>query len=269
MQAQHPQPHSGDDFRTGGILIRDLTVRYQSGQAILEQLSIDIEAGEILGLVGASGCGKSTLLRALAGLLSPAAGQIEIDHRPRTPEPQGDALAYVFQDPTLLPWRNVIENVRLPLELRGARQVATEENRAIAEALRAVGLEESAWSKFPRQLSGGMRMLTSIARALVTDPDILLLDEPFAALDDLLRTRMNELILQIWQQRPRTILFVTHNIAEAVYMSHRVAVFGNRRIARLIDNQLPWPRTAQQRVTHEFAEQYGLISSTLGEVTQV
>ncbi len=250
----------------GGISIHDLTVRYQNGFPILEQLSLEIAPREVLALVGASGCGKSTFLRTLAGLIAPSVGHVRLSQETGEQNPLRHNLSYVFQDATLLPWRTVFDNVRLPLELKRQRQSGAEESEAVAAALHAVGLEEASWRKFPRQLSGGMRMRNSIARALVTNPDVLLLDEPFAALDDLLRTRMNELILKLWHERPRTILFVTHNIAEAITMSHRVAVFGGRRIARIIDNPLAWPRTAKQRTTLEFAEQYGAVSQTLSEV---
>lgn len=257
--------------RASGISIRNLTVRYEQAEPTLRNLNLDILPGEVLGLVGASGCGKSTLLRAIAGLTQPTTGDIDVQHRASGNRASGTGhatsnLAYVFQDATLLPWRTVAENVRLPLELQRLREPASVERDAVTEALRAVGLESRHWSKYPRALSGGMRMRTSIARALVTDPDVLLLDEPFAALDDLLRTRLNELILQLWHQRPRTIVFVTHNIAEAVIMSHRVAVVGGHRVARIMDNTVPWPRGTEQRGSVGFARQYSAISKALGEV---
>lgn len=229
---------------------------------ILRELDLQIAPGEILALVGASGCGKSTLLRAIAGLVPPSAGSIQFSAGAT------GKMSYVFQDATLLPWRTVIENVRLPLELRRSHPdisagSAEHQTSQISEVLHSVGLEPSAWHRYPRELSGGMRMRASIARALVTNPEILLLDEPFAALDDLLRIRLNELLLELWHARPRTVLFVTHNIAEAVYMSHRIAVFGRGRIATLIENQLDWPRAAEQRTELKFAEQYGAVSHAL------
>lgn len=266
MQANAILSNARPPGSAGGISIRDLTVQYQGGQPILEKVNLEIAPREILALVGASGCGKSTFLRSLAGLIAPTTGVIQLSRPTHGIDEPRQNLSYVFQDPTLLPWRSVFDNVRLPLELNSERTSGGDESKVVAAALHAVGLEEASWRKFPRQLSGGMRMRNSIARALVTAPDVLLLDEPFAALDDLLRTRMNELILQLWHERPRTILFVTHNIAEAITMSHRVAVFGGKRIARIIDNPLPWPRTAEQRTTREFAEQYGIVSKTLSEV---
>ncbi len=250
-----------------GISINSLCVQYGAGASILESLSLEIRAGEIVALVGASGCGKSTLLKSIARLIEPVSGSISFN-RPTPLRRNGD-LSYVFQDPTLLPWRTVEENVKLPIELgsnreRGMDRAADSQwAQRIAETLSSVGLERHTFRRFPRELSGGMKMRASIARALVTDPTILLLDEPFAALDDLLRTRMNELVLELWEQKRRTIVFVTHNIAEAAYLSHRVAVLGGGRVASLLDNPLPWPRSAKFRTTTEFAEFYGKISGSL------
>jgi NitT/TauT family transport system ATP-binding protein len=255
LQTENGQ-HTSDSNATG-IRIKNLCVRYGS-QRILDCLDLDVTPGEIVALLGASGCGKSTLLRAIAKLLPIETGAIEFSKPNRR---TGD-LAFVFQDATLLPWRTVEENVRLPLELGSAGRKA--DTSAISEALAAVGLPPADFRKFPRELSGGMRMRTSIARALVTNPSVMLLDEPFAALDDILRTRLNELLLDLWQQRQRTILFVTHNIAEAVYLSHRVAVFGKGRIANYVDNPIAWPRVFQQRNTSEFVSFYAHLSQLLG-----
>jgi NitT/TauT family transport system ATP-binding protein len=229
----------------------------------LKDLSLEIAPGEVVALVGASGCGKSTLLRAIASLVPLSQGTIEFDQHTTLRRP-GD-LAYVFQEATLLPWRTVDENIGLPLEL-GSDIASEEMQAAITAARQAVRLDATAGDKFPHELSGGMRMRTSIARALVTDPSVLLLDEPFAALDDILRTRLNDLLLELWNSRPRTILFVTHNIAEAVYLSHRIAVLGGGRVAQWIENPLSWPRTSAQRATLEFATLYGGVSQALAEV---
>lgn len=240
------------------ISIRDVTVRLGE-QVVLDGLSLEVASGEIGALLGASGCGKSTLLRAIASLIPTSGGEIKFSKPNRR---TGD-LSFVFQDATLLPWRTVEENVYLPLELANRGRDSSRE--AVASALAAVGLKERDFSKFPRQLSGGMRMRTSIARALVTDPSILLLDEPFAALDDILRNRLNELLLELWQERQRTILFVTHNIAEAIYLSHRIAIFGNGKIADIVSNPLPWPRCAVQRSSAEFAGFFGKVSQALAD----
>ncbi len=253
------------------IRVDDLTVAYQPDTPVLDQVSLEIEAGEIVALVGASGCGKSTLLRAIAGLLQPHRGQVHFE--PALARLSGD-LSYVFQAPTLLPWRTVDENIGLPLEMncrqgKQPRELAHTPSRseAVAIARQSVGLEDDSATMFPRELSGGMQMRTSIARALVTDPSVLLLDEPFAALDDILRTKLNELLLQLWSSRPRTILFVTHNIAEAIYLSHRVIVLGNGRVTNTIDNELAWPRRAKVRSSLEFADLYGRVSAALAEVS--
>ncbi len=255
--------HSSTPSAPAGIRVHDVSIAFESVAPVLQNLSLVVAAGEIVALVGASGCGKSTLLRAIARLISPSSGRIEFSDQVHSRR-AGD-LSYVFQEATLLPWRTVDENIGLPLELGRGRE-KSESDAAIRVARHAVGLEESAAGKFPRELSGGMRMRTSIARALVTDPNILLLDEPFAALDDILRTKLNELLLELWTSRPRTILFVTHNIAEAVYLSHRIAVLGDGQVAQSIDNDLAWPRTASQRSSIEFAALYGRVSQALSEV---
>ncbi len=223
---------------------------------------MSVKAGEIVALLGGSGSGKSTLLRTIAKLQSISAGSVELTgHTPR--RRTGD-LSYVFQDATLLPWRTAAQNVQLPLELSGrAGETPAEVAERVADALKGVGLPEVSWHKYPRELSGGMRMRVSLARALVTDPAIMLLDEPFAALDEILRSRMNELLTEIWMRKSRTILFVTHNIAEAVNLSHRLAILGHGRIMQWIDNPLPMPRDTQVRSSPEFAAMYAEVSSAL------
>ena len=242
-----------------GINVSDLVVEYDKGRPVLNRLQLEIEPGEIVALLGASGCGKSTFLRTIARLIRPSSG--DITFAPQASNSQD--LSYVFQDPTLLPWRTVVENVKLPLEL--GRDTSAPPSKRLEAILESVGLTKETYDQFPRQLSGGMKMRTSLARAIITDPSLLLLDEPFAALDDLLRTKMNELILQLWEQRKRTILFVTHNIAEAAFLSHRVAVFGKGVIAEILNNELPWPRQKSLRNSTEFAAFYGRVSHALAE----
>lgn len=259
------EPNSKD---TGtGLSIRDLIVQFPGQSPVLFDFSLDVLPGQIIALVGASGCGKSTLLRTVAGLQSYSTGSINFTGAAKSR--RGD-LSFVFQDATLLPWRTAYENVRLPLELQpqGDRRLADRRlEKRVNYALDCVELAPASRHLFPRQLSGGMRMRTSIARALVTDPCLLLLDEPFAALDDLLRTKLNQLLLDLWQRRQRTILLVTHNIAEAALLSHQVAVLGQQRVVQVIDNPLPWPRSSQQRTNLEFARLYGLISQALSEAS--
>ena len=253
-----------NSIQPAGIRVCGANVAFQSVH-VLRDLSLNVAAGEIVALVGASGCGKSTLLRSIARLIPLNSGSIEFDQT--APMRRAGDLSYVFQEATLLSWRTVDQNIGLPLEL-GRKLTSSEITPAVNSARLAVGLDETAAKKYPRELSGGMRMRTSIARALVTDPNLLLLDEPFAALDDILRTKLNDLILELWSSRPRTILFVTHNIAEAVYLSHRIAVVGQGQIAQSLDNTLTWPRTAAHRPSLEFAAMYGRVSQALTQVTQ-
>jgi NitT/TauT family transport system ATP-binding protein len=176
--------------------------------------------------------------------------------------------AFVFQDPTLLPWRTVVENIRLPLELSS---VPSERHAGlIARSLELIGLRDDDRGKRPRNLSGGMRMRVSLARALVTDPDLLLLDEPFAALDDMLRQQLNEELVRIWTERRSTAMFVTHNVAEAVFLSQRIVILSSRpgRIAADLPVTLPYPRTAEQRGTAEFARLTADVSRALRETAR-
>lgn len=262
-----------------GINVREVTFAYsRKTPNILDGLSLEVQSGEIVALLGASGCGKSTLLRCIAGLLAPTAGEVQfsLNDEPEHSNRRANDLSYVFQDATLMPWRNVWQNVALPFELGagqkssakrrgGDRDIGCGRDALIAHALECVGLDLETYRKFPRELSGGMKMRTSIARALVTDPSILLLDEPFAALDDILRTKLNDLVLELWKQRKRTVVFVTHNIAEAVYLSHRVAILAKGKVAALIENDLAWPREQAARTEVAFAEMYGRVSSALLE----
>ena len=171
-------------------------------------------------------------------------------------------MSFVFQDPTLLPWRNVRDNVLLPLELKGVAQDASYLQR-VEHFLSVVGLSPSDQRKFPAQLSGGMKMRASLARALATDPDVLLLDEPFAALDDVLRNKLNELLLQLVAERPRTVVFVTHNIAEAIFLSDQIAIVGRGVVQQLIRNPLPKPRERSCRSTPEFAQLFGHVAAAM------
>lgn len=249
-----------------GLSIEALKVQFDGRQPVLKELNLEVEPGQIVALVGASGCGKSTLLRTIAGLQAYQSGAIHYTHGGGN---QVDC-AFVFQDATLLPWRSVYENVRLPFELKRYRSLkltAAQIQERIVQSLQAVSLDQQQWNLFPRQLSGGMRMRTSIARALVTDPSLLLLDEPFAALDDILRTRLNQLLLDLWNSKHRTILFVTHNISEAVMLSHKIAVVAHGQIAKLIDNTLPWPRDVQQRTSVAFAQMFSEVGQALAQTS--
>ncbi|TWT33060.1 ABC transporter ATP-binding protein [Blastopirellula retiformator] len=228
-------------------------------QQVIAPTDLTIERGQFVSLVGPSGCGKSTLLRLIAGLESVSSGDLTIDEQ----HPGKTQTAFVFQDPTLLPWRTAQANIRLPLELLG---LADGEHLAkIPSAIQLVGLRQEDAGKLPRMLSGGMRMRVSLARALVTDPQVLLLDEPFAALDDILRQQLNEELLSIWKQRRWTGVFITHNVAEAVFLSQRVLVMSARpgRIVADVPIKFDAPRDADLRASAEFAATCGAISHHL------
>ena len=239
------------------IRCESLSIEYPRGPRAVDDVCLSIPSGEIVSLIGPSGCGKTTLLRLIARLERPTAGTIAFD----PPANRKGESAFVFQQPTLMPWRTAIENVTLPLELIGSGSRVERHDAAIA-LLGQVGLADVA-DRFPHQLSGGMKMRVSIARALITEPHVLLLDEPFAAIDDMLRTQLGELLLDLWQQRRFTAVLVTHNISEAVLLSHRVAVMRDGRISSEIENPLPWPRTDDIRRSGSFGQFYGQVSDAL------
>jgi len=217
---------------------------FPGGMVAVEEVTLTVAAGEFVAILGPSGCGKSTLLRLVAGLDLPQAGRVRVERA------QG-RVAYVFQDAHLLPWRNVLANVELPLELKGAPR--GERRQAAQAALAQVGLGD-ALQRFPAQLSGGMRMRASLARALVTEPRLLLLDEPFAALDELTRSRLDEELYELWRRRRMTVLFVTHSLVEAAFLAQRVVVLSPRpaRVVAEVGVALPEARTASLRTTVAF-----------------
>lgn len=242
------------------ISCNNLQLSFTSGTPVLDDLSLELPAGEITCLLGPSGCGKSTLLKCIAGLLQPQSGTIQVDAQPA--ETLAGRISFVFQEPTLLPWRTVRGNVLLPLELqrRASDPTCLEQ---VDHFLRIVGLAPSDQRKHPHELSGGMKMRASLARALATDPDILLLDEPFAALDDVLRNRLNLLLLELVAERPRTVVFVTHNIAEAVFLSQQIAIIGRGSVRQVWRNPLPFPREPASRSTAQFAALYGEVAAAM------
>jgi NitT/TauT family transport system ATP-binding protein len=200
---------------------------------VIESLSLDVDAGEFLAILGPSGCGKSTLLRMIAGLAEPDSGRIEA-----SPSGKRFETSFVFQDAHLLPWRNVLDNAALPLELTGAGR--DERYRRARAALDQVGLLE-ALDRYPAQLSGGMRMRVSIARALITEPRLLLLDEPFAALDEITRFHLDVQLRELWRERRMTVIFVTHSISEAAFLANRAVVLTRRRGHIKLDRRLALP----------------------------
>src|ERR1700744_2646941 len=233
------------------VSLREVTKIYDNGVAALGPFDLAVRRGEFVSLLGPSGCGKSTALRLIAGLNAPTSGTVEVFHR-ESKVRAGHSIGFVFQEPTLMPWASVRDNVRLPLKL--AHMPASEADARIAEALAQVGLAEFA-AAFPRELSGGMKMRVSLARALVTDPDILLMDEPFAALDEITRFRLNNDLLMLWRNLRKTVIFVTHSVFESVYLSQRVLVMTPRpgRIAAEIRIETTEPRTEDFRTSADYA----------------
>ncbi len=240
--------------QTSAITIDDLNVQYGSA-TVLDSICCDIPAGQWVSIVGPSGCGKSTLLRCVAGITDPTTGTIQLEDK----QP-----AFVFQDPTLLPWRSVAGNIKLPLEL--AKPSAKNQSKLVLQIAQFVGLEAADIDKYPRELSGGMRMRVSIARALITNPTVLLLDEPFAALDEILRQQLNQELLHIWNSQQMTVLFVTHNVAEAVYLSQRVLVLNaNGTLCGDVDVDLPADRVPAIRNSPSFLEKTAAVTRILQE----
>jgi NitT/TauT family transport system ATP-binding protein len=233
------------------VSLRGVTKAYGNGVMALGPLDLDVGRGEFVSLLGPSGCGKSTALRLIAGLNAPTSGSVRVAHRAGQTGAR-HSIGFVFQEPTLMPWASVRENVRLPLKL--AHAPAAEANARVGEALAQVGLAEFA-EAFPRELSGGMKMRVSLARALVTDPDILLMDEPFAALDEITRFRLNDDLLALWRNLRKTVIFVTHSVFESVYLSQRVVVMTSRpgRLAEEFRIDTPEPRAEDFRTSADYA----------------
>lgn len=215
------------DFATRAdvaITLSGVSKTYDNGLVALAPLDLAVRRGEFVSLLGPSGCGKSTALRIIAGLSAPTSGQVQVVGRAAAGH-ANRSIGFVFQEPTLMPWATVRDNVRLPLRLARVARDAAE--RRVADALARVGLAEFA-DTYPRELSGGMKMRVSLARALVTDPDVLLMDEPFAALDEITRFKLNNDLLALWRDLRKTIVFVTHSVFESVFLSQRVIVMTAR-----------------------------------------
>jgi NitT/TauT family transport system ATP-binding protein len=241
------------------IALQDVTKIYANGTVALQDLSLTVSEGEFVSLVGPSGCGKSTVLRLIAGLGEINSGELVWGDGGSSHE-----LAFVFQDAALMPWASVWDNVQLPLKLAGVKRAIA--IPAIQETLRLVDLQGFEHA-YPRELSGGMKMRVSIARALVTRPEILLMDEPFGALDEMTRSRMNTDLLHLWEQKQWTVVFVTHNIYEAVYLSNRVVVMAARpgRVIADIPIEAPYPRTEDFRTSPLFNQYCRQISHALSQ----
>ncbi len=245
------------------VEFRDVSKRFANGPLVLDRVSLAASKGDLISIIGPSGCGKSTLLRLIAGLSPVTSGTLAVDGL--SPDAAAAELAFVFQEPTLLPWLTAAANVELAQKLRGVP--AAERAATRRRVLDLVRLGDKA-AAFPRQLSGGQKMRVSIARALSLSPKILLLDEPFGALDEMTREHLNEELLAIRDQEAWTAFFVTHSVAEAVFLSTRVLVMSANpgRIHREIPVPLPWPRTAETRLSQPYYELVAHVSRVLRSV---
>ncbi len=251
-----------DAFATGPAIVslRGVAKRFGNRIVALRDATFDIREGEFVSLLGPSGCGKSTALRVIAGLIEPSSG--EINWRDGVSHGEIGEIGFVFQEPTLMPWANVASNVYLPLKIAGTDRAQAMPR--VREALRRVGLAgfENA---YPRELSGGMKMRVSIARALVTAPKLLLMDEPFAALDEITRFRLNNDLLQVWAAMKQTAIFVTHSVFESVYLSSRIIVMTPRpgRVFADIPIDASYPRGEGFRTSAEYAALCRKVSEAL------
>ncbi|MGU3412534.1 ABC transporter ATP-binding protein [Enterobacteriaceae bacterium C34A] len=246
------------------LMARGVEKVWPNGTVALERLNLNVGRGELVSLLGPSGCGKSTLLKMFAGLEPPSAGMLRWNGQPALA--QSCKMAMVFQEATLMPWATIEENVRLPLSLAGVSKSAS--TPPVMQALLAVGLENFLHAR-PRELSGGMQMRAALARALVIEPDLLLMDEPFGALDEFTRHKLDADIRALWARRNLTVLFVTHSIYEAVWLSSRVIVMGARPGRVIADIQIDGPkeRDASFRTTPTFIRQVAELSTLLEQAS--
>jgi NitT/TauT family transport system ATP-binding protein len=229
---------------SAGITVRHLTCSFAHGDSrliALQGLTLDVPSGAFMSVIGPSGGGKTTLLRAIGGLITPDSGSIAVQGVSSLEAQRRNFIGFVFQDPSLLPWRTVLQNVRLAAELGSAS--ARARGLGPSEVVDMVGLSEFA-HRYPHELSGGMRQRVALGRALAVDPPVLLMDEPFGALDEITRQQMQQELLGLWESSQRTVLFITHSISEAIILSDRIAVLSSRpgRVVREFDVRLPRPR---------------------------
>ncbi len=249
-----PEPASAAE--SPAVRVREVTVRFTTERGAvtaLDRISMTVAQGGFLTLLGPSGCGKSTLLRVAADLIPPTSGDVEVMGTSASAARAARDIGFVFQDASLLAWRTALENVELPLEVGGGAKRRGE--RSPRELLALVGLSGRE-DAYPHELSGGMRQRVAIARALVNDPKLLLMDEPFGALDEITRDRLNVELLRVWENTGATILFVTHSIYEAAFLGQQVLLMAARpgRVREIVDVPLPTPRGVEQRETREFVE---------------
>ena len=269
MQAAEAHPASVDPLAGSPasgrplVSLRSISKAFTSGTLALKDLNLDIGEGEFLSLLGPSGCGKSTALRIIAGLGEPTSGTVEWHnaHYDAAGKPERE-IGFVFQEPTLMPWATVFNNVWMPLRLKHVSKSAARDR--VMEALEMVGLRDFAGS-YPRELSGGMKMRVSIARALITRPRLLLMDEPFAALDEITRFKLNDDLLDLWQRFGWTVIFVTHSVFESVYLSSRIVVMAARpgRVFEDIPIPCPYPRGDEFRTSAIYNDNCRRVSDAL------
>ena len=271
--AQATSPLVAEGWHRGGRPVfeaENVGKTYANGTQALQGASLTVREGEFVSLLGPSGCGKSTLLRIMAGLGDISTGTVRWwEQGADVIGDRGRRLAFVFQNPTLMPWAQVRRNVSLPLDLKGEGH-SPAAAQSVDQALDMVGL--SAFGKaYPRELSGGMQMRASIARAVVTEPDLLLMDEPFGALDEFTRNALNDDLLALWKAKQWTVVFVTHSVYEAVYLSSRVVVMAARpgRIVKEVPIEVPYPRNNGFRTDVRFAEYCRDVSLALQEAAQL
>lgn len=262
--AEPPAAIQPDTPRRTVVAMRNVSKMFSNGTLALKDMSLEVRSGEFLSLLGPSGCGKSTALRIIAGLGAPSSGTMEwpssrLDARGL---PEGD-IGFVFQEPTLMPWQTVFGNVYLPLRLEGVSKSAARPR--IMETLASVGLADFE-KAYPRELSGGMKMRVSIARALVTKPKLLLMDEPFAALDEITRQKLNDDVLRLWRQSGVTVIFVTHSVFESAYLSNRIVVMKARPGQVFTD--MPIETSAERGEDYRTSEEYRAITAQVSRALQ-
>lgn len=243
------------------VQLQAVTHLYPDGTQSLNQIDLQVQAGAFLSVLGPSGCGKSTLLRLIAGLESPTQGHVKVGQT-QAQDSYPPALAYVFQEAYLLPWRNTLANVALPLELRGVPKSVREDQAA--QALKELGLTH-VLNKYPDELSGGMKMRASIARALTLQPKLLLLDEPFASLDEMIRQKLADNLLSLWNKIGMTVIFVTHSVSEAVYLSQKLVILSTHpgKILHVKTIDLEQNRHPQMRSEIAFAQELAAVQRLL------
>ena len=245
------------------VSVRRVSKKFSNGTLAVRDVDLELRQGEFLSLLGPSGCGKSTLLRMIAGLGDVSAGQIAWPQSDNTGvSGHGFELGFVFQEPTLMPWATTLANVVMPLSLKGVpKSQAREQAAAVLASVGLAGFENA----YPRELSGGMKMRVSIARALVTKPRLLLMDEPFAALDEITRHKLNDDLLRLWEREHFTAVFVTHSVYESVYLSQRIVVMAARpgRIIADLAVDAPYPRDELFRTSPEYGRMCRIASDTL------